>query len=208
MQKYCKILLIILIPVLVYLFSFGILIYDSSFYTKLTQKYSLMPEKAAEMNKDMVNYFITGQVPASFNEFNEREMTHLQDVRTVIHYLLGFFMIALVYFIVSLRFIKDKRKIFLYGGIISVVLPVLFLILPFDCIFSQMHSLFFAKGTWIFQINDLLVNLYPLEFFQAFAKSIILRGFCLGLVITAFSSKKLRLISFTTIKYTNEFVIL
>ena len=191
MQKYCKILLIILIPVLVYLFSFGILIYDSSFYTKLTQKHSLVPEQAAGMNQGIVNYFITGEIPASFNEFNEREMTHLQDVRTVIHYLLGFFMIALVYLIVSLKFIKDKRKIFLYGGIISVILPLLCLILPFGFLFSQMHSLFFAKGTWIFQINDLLVNLYPLGFFQAFAKSIVLRGFCLGLVITALSSKKL-----------------
>ena len=60
MQKYCKILLIILIPVIAYLMSFGVLIYDSDYYTKLTEEY--ISVDAAGMNKDMVEYFKTGLV--------------------------------------------------------------------------------------------------------------------------------------------------
>ncbi|MBD3304099.1 DUF1461 domain-containing protein [Candidatus Woesearchaeota archaeon] len=186
MQKYCKIILIILIPILAYLMSFGILVYDSDYYTTLTQKYSKID--AADMNKDMVEYFKTGVTASSFLGFSEKEQVHLQDVKCVIHYLLGFLMIFLVLFLFLLRFAEDKKKIFFYGGIITIIMPVLFF-LPFETLFTQMHNMFFAPGSWIFAADALLVNLYPAEFFYAFAKGIVLRGFCLGLVITLLSRK-------------------
>ncbi len=186
MQKYCKILLIILIPILAYLMSFGVLVYDSDYYTKLTNEYSEID--AASMNKDMVDYFKTGNVPASFKKFSEKEVVHLEDVRKVINYLIDFLMITVVLFIILLNFTENKREIFFYGGIITLVLPLLFF-LPFDTLFTQMHNVFFTKGSWIFDSSALLVNLYPAGFFYSFAKGIVLRGFCLGLVITFLSRK-------------------
>ena len=93
-----------------------------------------------------------------------------------------------VLFIILLNFTENKREIFFYGGIITVVLPLLFF-LPFDTLFTQMHNVFFAKGSWVFPADALLVNLYPVDFFYSFAKGIVLRGFCLGLVITFLSRK-------------------
>ncbi len=186
MQKYCKILLIILVPLIVYLMSFGILIYDSDFYTGLTEEYSSLD--ASQMNKDMVEYFKTGTGSSGFNGFSENELTHLEDVRVVINRLIVLLMILVVLFLVMLRFVENKREVLFYGGVITVVIPIIFL-LPFDLLFEKMHGLFFASGTWIFSADALLVNLYPVNFFFSFAKSIILGGFCLGLVITAFSSK-------------------
>jgi integral membrane protein (TIGR01906 family) len=162
------------------------LIYDSDFYTELTEEYSSID--ALQMNKDMIEYFKTGIAPASFLGFSEKELVHLKDVRCVIQYLLGALMISVVLFVFLLRFAKDRRKIFFYGGIITIVLPILFF-LPFDLLFTQMHNLFFEPGSWVFPPDALLVNLYPVQFFFSFAKSIILGGFCLGLVITTFSSK-------------------
>lgn len=187
MQKYCKILLIILIPILAYLMSFGILVHDSDYYTQLTNEYSALDAKS--MNKDMTEYFKTGGIPASFEEFSEKERIHLEDVRAVINSLIILLMILAVLFITLLNYAEDKREIFFYGGIITIILPVLFF-LPFDFLFTQMHNLFFAKGSWIFPANALLVNLYTAEFFYAFAKDIVLRGFCLGLVITVLSRIK------------------
>jgi len=186
MQKYCKILLIILVPLIVYLMSFGILIYDSDFYTGLTEEYSSLD--ASQMNKDMVEYFKTGSISSGFNEFSAVELVHLEDVRVVINKLIVLLMMLVVLFLVLLRFVEDKREVLFYGGVITVVIPVIFL-LPFDLLFEKMHGVFFASGTWIFSADALLVNLYPVGFFFSFAKSIILGGFCLGLVITAFSSK-------------------
>ena len=186
MQKYCKILLIILIPVIAYLMSFGVLIYDSDYYTKLTEEY--ISVDAAGMNKDMVEYFKTGLISESFDEFSEKEQVHLEDVKVVIHRLITLLMILTVLFIILLNYAEDKREIFFYGGIITVVLPLLFF-LPFDTLFTQMHNVFFAKGSWVFPADALLVNLYPVDFFYSFAKGIVLRGFCLGLVITLLSRK-------------------
>jgi len=186
MQKYCKILLIILIPIIAYLMSFGVLIYDSDFYTELTQEYSSLD--ASQMNKDMVEYFKIGETSSGFSGFSESELTHLEDVRNVIHLLLGLLMVLVVLFVVLLRFAENKREIMYYGGILTLLVPLLFLF-PFEFLFEKMHGLFFASGTWIFPADALLVNLYPVQFFFSFAKSIILGGFCLGLVVTAFSSK-------------------
>lgn len=186
MQKYFKLILIFLVPIIVYLASFGILIYDSDYYTGLTEEYSSID--AAQMNKDMVEYFKTGIVPVSFSEFSEKERIHLKDVRDLIQSLLFVLMALILVFVGMLRFAEDKRKIFFYGGIVTIVLPVLFF-WPFDLLFTQMHNLFFEPGSWIFASDALLVNLYSSEFFFSFAKSIILSGFCLGLVITALSSK-------------------
>jgi len=186
MQKYFKLILILLIPIIVYLSSFGILVYDSDYYSTLTAEYSSVD--ASQMNKDMVEYFKTGLVPSSFSEFNEKERVHLKDVRDVIQSLLWVLMASVVLFVFLLRFAKDRQKIIFYGGIITVVLPILFF-LPFDLLFTQMHNLFFKPGSWVFASNALLVILYTQNFFFEFAKSIILSGFCLGLVITILSSK-------------------
>jgi len=166
--------------------SFGILVYDSEYYTKLTDEYSSID--AAEMNKDMINYFKTGQMPARFEEFSEKERVHLEDVRIVINRLITLLMALIVLFIILLNYAENKREIFFYSGIITIILPVLFF-LPFETLFTQMHNLFFAKGSWVFPADALLVNLYPVNFFYAFAKGIILRGFCLGLVMTLLSRK-------------------
>ncbi|MBW2986829.1 DUF1461 domain-containing protein, partial [Candidatus Woesearchaeota archaeon] len=147
MQKYCKILLIILVPLIVYLMSFGILIYDSDFYTGLTEEYSSLD--ASQMNKDMVEYFKTGSISSGFTEFSAVELVHLEDVRVVINKLIVLLMILVVLFLVMLRFVENKREILFYGGIITVVIPVIFL-LPFDLLFEKMHGLFFTSGTWIF----------------------------------------------------------
>lgn len=196
-MKPLGIILLILIPIIIYLISFGFFVYNVQFYTQLTDEYSSVPEKAREMNKDMIDYFKTGNVPASFSEFSEKELSHLADVRAVIHYLLIFLMALAVLFAVIINYAEEKRKIFLYGGIITLIIPLLFVALPFDFLFTQMHSIFFTEGTWMFEGNALIVNLYSFDFFLDFAKNIFITGFCLGLVITSLawlsSRKKLNL---------------
>ena len=50
-----------------------------------------------------------------------------------------------------------------------VVFPVLIYILPFDIVFTEFHNLFFEPGTWVFEANDLLPNLFPNGFFYNLA---------------------------------------
>lgn len=183
-MKFLSVLLLILLPIIIYLVSFGFFVYNDSFYTQLTDEYSSIPEKAREMNPGMIDYFKTGDAPASFSEFSEKEISHLEDVRIVINGLLYLLMILIASFIIIVYYAEKKRKVFLCGGIIAMMLPLLFILLPFDSLFTQMHNVFFAEGTWIFEGSALLVNLYPFDFFMDFAKNIFITGFCLGLVIT------------------------
>ncbi len=206
---------VILIPIIIYLVSFGFFIYNEQFYTKLTDKYSSIPDKAREINKDMIDYFQTGTVPASFSEFSEKELSHLDDVRSVINMLFVFLLFASFPFIILIPHIigrypyvvytADMRKLIFYGGIIALIIPLLFILLPFDFLFTQMHNIFFAEGTWMFEGNALLVNLYSFDFFLDFAKNIFIASFCLGLVITSLawlSSRKIkRPICLTTTKF-------
>ena len=206
---------VILIPIIIYLVSFGFFIYNEQFYTKLTDKYSSIPDKAREMNKDMTDYFQTGTVPASFSEFSEKELKHLEDVRSVINLLFVFLLFAMFPFIPLIPHIlgrypytvytADMRRLLFYGGIITMILPLLFILLPFDFLFTQMHNTFFAEGTWMFEGNALLINLYSFDFFLDFAKKIFITGFCLGAVITFLawlSNRKIkRPICLTTTKF-------
>lgn len=181
MQKYLKIALVLLVPIILYLISFGILAYDSDYYSRLTSKYSAID--AAGMNKGMTDYFKTGEAPESFSAFSEKELAHLEDVKTVINRMILLLMTCTVFFIILINFAEKKQEIIFYGGIFAMAIPLLFL-LPFDLLFTQMHSLFFAEGSWIFGADELIVNIYTIDFFHSFAKSIILTGFCLGAVIT------------------------
>ncbi len=186
-MKFPGVLLLLTLPIIIYLTSFGFFVYDTSFYTALTDKYSIVPEQARLMNPDMLDYFKTGNVPASFSGFSEKELSHLADVQTVIYCLILFLILLIALFAGRINHAEERQKIFFYGGIITMIIPLLFLLLPFDFLFTQMHNIFFAEGTWIFEGTDLIINLYPFDFFLAFAQQIFLAGFCLGAGITFFT---------------------
>jgi uncharacterized membrane protein len=54
-----------------------------------------------------------------------------------------------------------------FGGVAAVVVALLVSVvgtISFDALFTGMHGLFFAEGTWTFAEDSLLICAYPLPF--------------------------------------------
>jgi len=174
--KFRIILGVILVVVCVYLFSFGIIAYHYPTYEKFILKHSLNTEIAQKQTKNVIDYF---QGKSELNGFDAREASHLRDVKWLFRLLLVLMFMCFV----TLLFIAD-RKVILYGGILSLIFPVVLYIIPFEILFDWFHRILFTSGTWLFDSNSLLIQMYPFEFFYDFFVNILARGFVLGAVLT------------------------
>jgi integral membrane protein (TIGR01906 family) len=106
--------------------------------------------------------------------FNERELSHMEDVRNTFSTALITLNTALILTIIAITTTlylnkKSIKKILFYSGAIvwafSLML-ILFFSLAFTQSFTFLHSLFFKEGSWLFSSADNLIKLYPLGFFK------------------------------------------
>jgi integral membrane protein (TIGR01906 family) len=135
--------------------------------------------------------------------YNERELRHMQDVKTVTRGALRLWYISLVlllglglwawfgdwwlYFLLGL-----KRGGWLMVGLAALIGAIVIVgiaINPnvFDEFFVLFHSLFFEGNSWLFYFSDTLIRLFPIRFWQdAFLWAAVIAlggGLALGLGI-------------------------
>jgi len=177
-QKYARIIGTILAVIVIYLLSFGLVAFHYPTYEKLISRHSTDKTTAELQTKNIIQYF---QGKTELRGFTKPEEQHLKDVRWIIWVLIT----AMITGIAALAVIKDQKAI-IYGGIIGIILPIILYAIPFSILFETFHKILFAKGTWVFDSGSVLIQMYPIGFFQDFFKSIILRGFILSAVITIF----------------------
>lgn len=106
--------------------------------------------------------------------FNERELSHMLDVKIVTQSLVRFGIGLILVYAIAVGLLAASQparpalpRSLLSGGILTVLLIVLGLatvVFAFDWLFTQFHNLFFASGTWMFPTSDTLIRLYPYEF--------------------------------------------
>lgn len=107
--------------------------------------------------------------------FNDRELSHMYDVKIVVRY-------AVFVFIVSLLLLSGigiwakktnwwleyksalSRGGWLTVGLITVML--IYLIINFNDLFITFHEIFFRSGTWVFRFTDSLIRLFPVVFWR------------------------------------------
>lgn len=128
------------------------------------------------------------QVVAGEPVFNERERSHMVDVRQLVMAFYGL-VVAAALLLVLLgvtsgwssafwRAVALGAKILAVGTIAVGIAFVLF----FDTAFTIFHQLFFAEGTWTFDpATDRLVQLFPYGFWTETTVAIAIVGF----VVTA-----------------------
>jgi integral membrane protein (TIGR01906 family) len=107
--------------------------------------------------------------------FNQREVSHMLDVKIVVGYTLSVFRFALLA-LVLLALLSWWRGWLAYfqlglarGGWILlglVVLLGLLAVTSFWQFFSAFHAIFFEGDSWLFAYSDTLIRLYPLRFWQ------------------------------------------
>lgn len=104
--------------------------------------------------------------------YNEREMSHMVDVKNVIQKAqIGWIVIIFLLVLAAALTWRTQWKSTLWlaifrGGILTILLILLILLavaLNFDQFFAAFHSLFFSSGSWLFYESDTLIRLFPLK---------------------------------------------
>lgn len=102
--------------------------------------------------------------------FNEREIKHMEDVKRLLSFFLGFLYITLPIWLLgffSLKNRKDMGKVLFFGGLLLEVFVLFVLIasaVNYDWLFTAFHNLFFDPYSWRFRDEDMLLRVYPMDF--------------------------------------------
>jgi len=180
--NFLKFFLIITVPFLIFLLVFNFSGFSDSFFEKEFSQYGVNSKffDAKSMHQKVIN-FIEGKSNELPPDFNEREKSHLLDVRNVISALtvalyitVGLFLLLLVVSAFTLKInshiINFVGKVLMWGGILTVAMAaLLFLLIKFDFsqAFESMHQIFFQSGTYMFDpAREAIVNLYPQQLFM------------------------------------------
>jgi len=107
--------------------------------------------------------------------YNERELSHMLDVKNVVQLLLKIWYLALVVLaglgIWAWRsgWLSEYQAGWRRGGFLTVGLLIAlgtFASISFWQFFSWFHSLFFSGDSWLFAYSDTLIRLFPIRFWQ------------------------------------------
>lgn len=108
--------------------------------------------------------------------FDERAARHLEDVRAVLR---GARRATAVMFVAALGWVLGlvalgrrsmAGRLLRSAGLGAIAAPVLaglFGLLSFDALFASFHALLFTEGSWVFPSDSLLIQAFPLRFWQA-----------------------------------------
>ena len=128
--------------------------------------------------------------------FNERELSHMDDVQRVAHgafSVLGVVLAVLIGLGIYARYggwLKSYFRGLRRGGWAMVwIIAVLglFMLVSFWNFFTVFHEVFFQGNSWLFEFSDTLIRLFPLRFWQDVFLSVmglmLLAGLLLGLLV-------------------------
>jgi len=107
--------------------------------------------------------------------YNERELSHMLDVKIVFQKMLTAWWILLVVLVILglWAWRANWLPAFVHGlarggqlTIILIVLVLLAVAVSFNALFTAFHRIFFVGNTWIFRFSDTLIRLFPLLFWE------------------------------------------
>lgn len=107
--------------------------------------------------------------------YNERELSHMVDVKNTLHMVMNVWYGSLVLlFVLGIwawfgGWMPAFRHGMSRGGWLTVFLILgilLFVLLSFGVFFVYFHEVFFAPGTWTFYFSDTLIRLFPERFWR------------------------------------------
>ena len=176
-----KYFIAVILAVIVFILVSYFFIFNESFYTSEFTKYGVRSSVsgADSINKNVLD-FISGNSKEIPSVFNEREKSHLQDVRNVISgmkTILFFLFALLVVLALSCSSVLKFRallmdftaRILMAAGVIAVVISGILILassLDFGNTFENFHQILFSKGTYMFDPStEIIVRLYPQNLF-------------------------------------------
>ncbi len=205
---------------LIILANFRILVYDMNYYKNQlsaagTYNKVQIGDEADAITSNLIDYFQGKTESVKSKVFNEQEISHLADVKSLINatitylYLLTMALFAIIGAAITIHIRKRNRKAladFIANasaiGSAAVIMTAALLFIAassFLQLFDAFHTPFFKPGTYTFPETDALIMLYPEQFFYNFTYDIILRS-----AITAVTLLAIALIARHMINRTNS----
>lgn len=125
-------------------------------------------------NSASINYLADQKLPDGTPLYNERELSHMADVKTLVqHMITAWALLSGVLIILAAwayrRWWKDFWAALGRGGAWTIGLIVLILLavsVSFDWLFTMFHRIFFTGDTWLFFYSDSLIRLFPIPFWR------------------------------------------
>lgn len=102
--------------------------------------------------------------------FNHREIKHMEDVKDLLSFFFNFLYVGLFLWFVgffNLRNKKDMGKVLFFGSLLLEAFVIFVLIasaISYDWLFESFHNLFFDPYSWRFRDEDMLLRVYPMDF--------------------------------------------
>ena len=183
-----KKILTISLFLLIILSNFYFLVFNEKFYANEAEK--LDNEQYMEKYLNIINYLKNNE-PLTY--FNEKEVLHMKDVKNIIQktiYL--FYLSAITTLLISFYLLckKQYKKIISSlknSSIIAIILLSLLaviLLVSFNNAFIYFHKILFTNNLWLLDPKkDLLINLFPQQFFIDFMKKLIMNSFMVSVII-------------------------
>ncbi len=127
------------------------------------------------LNNDDISYLADQHLPGGQSLYNERELSHMVDVKRVFKGMVTWWW-ALLVVLAGLgiwawraRWLNSFLRALGNGGkltLVFIALILFFTFTGFDALFTYFHELFFTGNSWIFLYSDTLIRLFPLQFWQ------------------------------------------
>lgn len=127
------------------------------------------------LNDAGIEFLGDQRLPDGSPLYNERELSHMLDVKILVQRMTVAWVILLIayigVFVWAWRggWLLDLWAALSAGGrwTITLILCILALVaVSFNWLFTMFHRLFFSGDTWLFQYSDTLIRLFPIPFWR------------------------------------------
>lgn len=172
--------------------------------------YGFTQSERLKWSKISMNYLLSNDKISFFDQFslvdgsplyNDRELSHMEDVKHLVSKGRVFWLAILVVFtgLSLFAYLKHFEKDWFRGlragsyavfGIIAMIL--LSTIINFDELFTQFHHLFFTGDSWIFYYSDTFIRLFPIRFWMDAFIYICVLSAVVAFILIRLSNSRLR----------------
>ena len=191
MKKILIFILILTLPIVIILTNFRLIIFNQHYYAKQFSEhkvYSKIPE-ADMIITNIIAYFKNKDKELNVKVFTENELSHMKDVKQLIHKVLIFYYVLLILdlliiYIILKNDLTNAVPVLLFSGLIILLFSIslYFVRNLFPVFFIKFHEIFFPQGNWIFPESSKLVTLFPESFFYNTVFIIFFRSFIIGVI--------------------------
>lgn len=190
-KKFLAVLGILILPLFFFLLTAKMLIFYEPFYHDQFEENNLTArfEKTFLENTtlDLFHYFQdVSEEPPSL--FNEKEKTHLSDVKHLYQQSTYLFYFLFIFFLFTFLVTDNKQRsqILFYGSLFTIIIVLLllnFVLTDFSASFTTFHELTFSNDYWqLDPATDLLIVLFPEDFFISLISHILKNTLIISLI--------------------------